>query len=595
MPTGLETLARTKRFRAMGCALRDLGVKALLLGQHQDDNVETVFKRFSETIPPRPTALTGIWQCASIPECHGIYGLSESGSSFSLRGHNELASSSPRVHLNTHLRVIRWEGPKRIFRENEIATELSPPKEEPWIATGGISVCRPMLSFTKAQLLATCEENNVPFVTDPTNFDLKLTKRNTIRSLLASNQLPRALQAPSILSLINSSRELINRRAFHSNKLLENCKILDFNLNTGLMVVKLPSPDSKYLHPDPNPSTDVSSPYDTRKAPASPVCRSQEIESFTLRRITDLVSPRLSNTTGLTSFDHLTERIFFPPPPPPTPVHSGLLPQMTSSWHNRSLTVNGVLFMPLNWEKRTKEKKLRSTSPDFVGLPEGGIPKPAIASGAHSQPDDHPEYENVWLVTRQPFMAHPHPSQPLPFTISIPPSDNPTVQYSVWDLWDNRFWFRMSITPVPSPSLTMEDLIHELEGNKQINHSQISTPKITVKVKPFQPEDLRRVRNMFLYRRGKHLEDLKRRSHAHHFNRQLKRTAPGFTVYTLPVVMLENNGEEIPIGLPTAGGRFSHEVYDFECNSRRWRIGWEWLYKKIDVEALQLMGWVDKD
>lgn len=593
MPIGFETLAREKRFRSIGFALRDLGVEALLLGQHQDDNVETVLSRCAQVVIPGRAALTGIWQCASIPECHGIYGVSESGSSFSLRRSNELDSSTQRVRINTHLRDIRWEGQKKTSCENVIAASLSPPRDEPRVATGGIKICRPMLSFTKAHLLATCEENHVPFVTDPTNFDPKVTKRNTIRSLIASNQLPRAFQAPSILSLMNSSRDFVEERDFHSNKLLENCKILDFNLNAGFMVVKLPSSDSKSLHPDLKPSPGGSSPYDTRNLSAIPTRRSQEVESYTLRRITDLVSPRISNSTNLKSFDRLTERIFFPPPPPSTPAHSGLQQQSKQhSRHDQSLTANGVFLMPLSWNKKKKEKKTRSMSPDSVSLPERGIPKSAITSGADAQPD-RPEYENVWLLARQPFMEHPHPSKPLPFTISIPPrSDDSTVQYSAWKLWDNRFWIRMGITPVMAPPPTTEDLINGLEDNKP----QISTPTVTVRVKPFRPDDLRRARDMVLSGKGKNPENLNKHSRpAKSFMDQLKRTAPGFTLHTLPVVVLESNGEEMPVGLPTAGGRFSPKEYDFEYDSRLWRIGWEWLYKKIDVEALQLMGWVDRD
>lgn len=71
--------------------------------------------------------------------------------------------------------------------------------------------------------------------------------------------------------------------------------------------------------------------------------------------------------------------------------------------------------------------------------------------------------------------------------------------------------------------------------------------------------------------------------------------APGFILYTLPLITLDNCGEETPVGLPTVGDRFSPEEYDFEWDSRRWRVGWEWMYKKIEVDALQSMGWVDKD
>jgi WD repeat-containing protein 48 len=52
-------------------------VRSLLLGHHQDDNVEMVLMRLAQG--HRGMGLKGVADVARIPECHGMYGICESG------------------------------------------------------------------------------------------------------------------------------------------------------------------------------------------------------------------------------------------------------------------------------------------------------------------------------------------------------------------------------------------------------------------------------------------------------------------------------------------------------------------------------------
>ena len=229
MPTAFETHARRLRYQALGMACRAKGIETLLMGHHQDDSVETTIWRLATGA--RRAGLGGIQDVARIPECRGLFGVSESGSSIQLSSHSN--------------DINRNSAQKNASRSNPSSSRIHHPSTSTGvsIATGGILLFRPLLSFPKTRLLATCHENNIPYVTDPTNFDPTLTPRNAIRSLLASNSLPRALQPPRILSLIHSSRELIQTSTNLSNQLLSSrCRILNLNLRTGTMTVQFLEP-----------------------------------------------------------------------------------------------------------------------------------------------------------------------------------------------------------------------------------------------------------------------------------------------------------------------------------------------------------------
>ncbi|KAJ5713297.1 uncharacterized protein N7483_010478 [Penicillium malachiteum] len=359
MPTAFETHARRLRFQALGKACRKNDIQALLLGHHRDDSIETTIWRLATGA--RRAGLGGIQSIARIPECHGIFGVSESGKSLQFANSN---NNNGKGKTNNSL-----YSSKESF------------------ATGGVFVCRPLLSCSKTRLLATCHENNIPYVSDPTNFDPTLTPRNAVRSLISSNSLPLALQGPRILELIRSSRDLLQVSSSLSDQLLSSrCRILNMNLRTGTLTIQV---------------SEVPSWMDPLAAHNS-LERVRQIQALSLRRITELVSPFPQNHFSLRSFEPFVSRIF------------GSTDQIPHENLNapRSFTLGGVMFSYVaSDDNQTKS---------------GG--------------------KSTWRLARQPFMKNraPTTSFELPFpTEKMTSSRKPS--YTHWALWDDRYWIRFSL------------------------------------------------------------------------------------------------------------------------------------------------------
>lgn len=605
VPSRFETLARKLRFQALGRACRDRGIQTLLLGHHQDDNVETVITRMM--LGATGPALSGMVHSTNLPECDWIYGVSQSGSSFSLRRSETATLSLPRIGIHPLLRQIEKLPQIPATREHEILEYL--PKE-PQIATGGVLACRPFLSFTKANILATCEENNIPFVTDPTNFDPTLTTRNTIRSLLASDQLPRALQTPSILSLIRSKRKYIQGRTLLSDKLLEKCEIIDLNLHGGWLVIKFPASDELPGHlyadnTDPALSTDLSSTSETTEMSKSQFHPSLPVKSFTLRRIADLIAPRAKSKTTLPTFNW-SAQFLFPSLESNSPVSS--TQHQKQSKGRPAFTVGGVMFKPVTWKKSQPSK---SASPVVSNTHDEnpGINNPVFDTVSHTNANTVPETEpksepgididtnsndNTYILTRPPFMRHPHPPKPLPFSISIPrdhplPGNKSPSYHSEWKIWDYRFWIRITITPVETTPLSPSSTPTLSESVVQDRDSLITFP---ISVRPFQSDDLDHVVDRVA---GHFTIGAESEARVAGFMDYLNLIAPGVLRYTLPMITVDTGDGEQVVGFPTLDYRVSPVEYDFQLGGRRWKTGWEWKYKEIDTEVLQLMGWAGKE
>ena len=201
-----ESRARNLRYQALGRACRDFGISSLLLAHHEDDNVETTLVRLAQA--RKGSGFRGMSLHAQLPECRGRYGVCESG------------EYKPDQSKQTCEATVT--GPE----------------------SGGICITRPLLSFPKSRLVATCEEAAIKWVEDPTNQDSTLTIRNTVRKLLGSGQLPRALQKQSILKLIRLSQ--IKQQAYddHAQELFQACKVEMFDIHSGTIAVDIPQPES---------------------------------------------------------------------------------------------------------------------------------------------------------------------------------------------------------------------------------------------------------------------------------------------------------------------------------------------------------------
>lgn len=474
----------------------------------------------------------GIPQVARIPECHGLYGVSESGDSFTLSG-----------------------------------TGVS----KGLISTGGISICRPLLSFPKAQLLATCHEHGIPFVNDPTNFDPTLTPRNAIRSLLSENRLPRALAPPSILSLIKASQDLLKDSIDLSNEILRHCKLLDLNIASGTMIIRFPS------HPSSAQPADTIPPRrDTKDRDQ----RNRQIQAVTLRRITELISPFPENHFPLRSFVKFTEYTF---PSPPSSLHA-LAPK------RQPFTLGGVMFQPF----------------------QGNLTRYRDAYDATIHEN------NTWFLSRQPFMRHRLPT--LQIDIPVSPStingniihhEQPHTNqhqrgryeyaYTPWTLWDNRYWFRFVLTPT---------VLTETKDNNE-NIISLHQSTIPVTIRPLQQSDLQHFRNHLLSSHSLSATTSSGHEQANQntkssgkkpnplwtqLNEALSRESPVQSRFTIPVLFIQQQQmsgiEEQLLALPTLDIRFPssrsvsisipHTGKTVLCE-----IHWEWMYKMMDKETVK--------
>lgn len=560
MPTAFETHARRLRFQALGKACREYGIETLLLGHHADDSVETTIWRLCRG--SRGPGLAGIPEVARIPECHGIFGVAESGSSITLPAKVDGPSSRLEVRLDDNNRgrisfVPEEQGssfPSRLMAQNPLS-----------IATGGILLCRPLLSMRKESLVATCKENNIPYVDDPTNFDPTLTVRNAIRSLLSSNSLPRALRPPSILSLIRSSQSLLQSSLMLSNRLLQaQCQILDLNLRTGTMVMQF-NPDTKWAD-------------DSELSPS----RKQHIKCLALRRITELLSPAPEHHFPLSRFEAFTH-VFHD--------HGGSGDSDNKAQgdylsQRKPFVVGRILYSPLTVEPPSKASK-----------------------GAQSSKDAQSLQRNIWLLSRSPFMQGTEPELRIDVPVSLQsPSatEPPPPAFTPWTLWDDRYWFRFSILHKPDPKLD-QSAVPKID-------------KIPLRVRPFRKYDFGRIRNVLGALPGQDGRISQRRVQpppalaAEQARTLLASYAPGPTRFTMPILTLEESSawgqtgdagaatadREHLLALPTIGHRFSGRNLQNEAPisrrleifyaGRRWIVGWEWMYKMIDTEVLAFMG-----
>ncbi|KAJ9657560.1 hypothetical protein H2198_004206 [Neophaeococcomyces mojaviensis] len=154
-----ETVARVLRYHAIVKAARRNGISQLFLGHHHDDQMETILMKLVMQEISSSRAFVGIPSRAPAPYSSQIFG-----------GH-------PLVHHTSRFGLhIKSTTMSTSFHED------------------GIECIRPLLAFTKDQLVATCKIFDIPFVSDRTNHDPTYTLRNAIRHLRSHARLPRALQ-----------------------------------------------------------------------------------------------------------------------------------------------------------------------------------------------------------------------------------------------------------------------------------------------------------------------------------------------------------------------------------------------------------------
>jgi tRNA(Ile)-lysidine synthase len=183
--SNLESAARRVRFQALGRACADADIDTLLLAHHADDQAETVLARIHAGY--LGSGLTGIQPKMPIGECHGMYKVSKSGT----------------------------------FRHLDRTRTLTPL----FVESGGVVIHRPLLDFTKSQLIATCEARNVKWHEDATNADKTLTPRNTIRHMLQSKVLPAALSSERLRKLATNRLTSLASCEETATTYFNNCQV----------------------------------------------------------------------------------------------------------------------------------------------------------------------------------------------------------------------------------------------------------------------------------------------------------------------------------------------------------------------------------
>ncbi|KAM3424594.1 hypothetical protein BST61_g6585 [Cercospora zeina] len=205
--TNFETLARQLRYQALGKACARQRISTLQVAHHADDLAETVLSRIIANY--LGDGLQGIKERTPIPECQGIWGVDGSGSRRDINPQND----GPLTTLP----------PRHMLIEN-----------------GGVYLIRPLLRFTKNQLVEVCQHDQVKWFEDSTNADKTLTVRNTIRHLQQSGSLPTALQRNNLSALatsVHSRHKLFEERA----KAIYDNMAIKLDLRTGKAKFSLPA------------------------------------------------------------------------------------------------------------------------------------------------------------------------------------------------------------------------------------------------------------------------------------------------------------------------------------------------------------------
>ncbi|OAG13111.1 uncharacterized protein CC84DRAFT_1160330 [Paraphaeosphaeria sporulosa] len=206
--TRFEAEARKRRYEALGKTCRDKGIGSLIMGQHKDDQAETLLMRLSSN--RHRSGLAATTRIGWIPECFGVHGVYHSGSP---------ASDKSSV--------------------------------APFFEHGGMQVLRPMLDFEKSRLIATCEMHSTRWAEDATNHDRTLTARNAVRYILRNHKLPEALSKDSVVSVGQSVQSRLEKHKAAAAALYSSC---DFKLDiqTGSLVVRFPPVEAFFPDSDPD-------------------------------------------------------------------------------------------------------------------------------------------------------------------------------------------------------------------------------------------------------------------------------------------------------------------------------------------------------
>lgn len=464
--SNFETLARKLRYQALGKACRAEDTSALFLGHHSDDNVETALIRLSQG--HGRFGLAGFDNASPIPECHGLWGVSRSGDITTVEA------------ISTHQTPGSLSKPAA--QVHSLQSDINH-----YTATGGVYIFRPFQSFQKSRLEATCHAARVPFVVDPTNADHTLTIRNTVRYLLVSGDLPRALQRPSILALIKKSQSAKERLQSLADDFVKLIHVINFDFKTGALLIRLPFSEEVKLFEETSNNSNEGYPY------INPL----EVQLKVVRTLIDLVAPESDSQISQKGLS-AAAKMLWPKSPKDTEA-----PDV--------FTLGDVHFQP------QKQKRIGDRSGIFphsykkrgqFALDTPFVVPRQDASGRIAQNADNNFADpNVWLLSRQPFRRFP--AGPVThFEVSLP-ALNPAQKLDIgcwgtnsgdwteWKLWDGRYWIRLRAIRQNKPITLERDTVPKV-------HIYNLGDAIPVTMKPITQEDITTIRQSELRNRYFH-------------------------------------------------------------------------------------------
>lgn len=248
-------LARARRYQLIAKAALRGQIRHLFLGHHLDDQVETIMMRMIRNTNISFLGLKGMAEKTIIPCCEDIRGANES---IECRNIEEYLSQDGTLHSN----------------QCSMSSVVNNGRLVSVADSHGLQLHRPLLGFSKSELINTCRQHQIRYVSDKTNFDPTITMRNAIRHMRANHSLPRALQATPILQLMGTARQQSQSLKCRANEVLSHVQVVEFDLRIGSMTIKLPQPFAT-------------------------ICKSDmEAASNVLSRLTSVISPQHREGAG---------------------------------------------------------------------------------------------------------------------------------------------------------------------------------------------------------------------------------------------------------------------------------------------------------
>lgn len=480
-----ESEARALRYRALGRACRSKGITTLMVAHHADDQAETILMRLANN--RLRSGLQGMQNIEWIPECEGMYGVYHSG------GHQR-----PDTGLNIPFPVEK----------------------------GGIQIVRPLLTFEKSRLIATCEDYGVKWAEDKTNAIPTLTSRNAIRHIYKNHQLPEAL---SIESLVKTSKHMQHRIAVHKKDVedLFHKTLIKLDIQTGSLFVRFP-PFSALLD----------SPIDSK----SRMNEARNNAYLLLERVAELVSPKPKSPIG-----KLASAI------------DNIYPELAEAEERHDVTEDQEAgsVVHVSKDRRWAASLKRSYSVFGVWWRLWDKPSPFPYEPEDDVDPAHP-HPRTWLLTRQPLQAGE--ADDLATQLVFPPSafaargERFVGARETYRLFDGRFWIRIH-------NHTLDTMI--IRMFKQTDHHQAPTAL---------SEQNKLIRN-------NHVRPYR------YISAALELLKPYDIRYTIPALFRKDHetGEESLVGFPTLNVRMHGFGPPHGC-------AWDVRYKKIDPGSHRSMG-----